>query len=82
MQKRIEALKNDLKMDILACNPTDGSIIIVSPRRDDLELNMTYMNWLVEVLTKMVSPKVRIIVLPNNQLKIEHKKESETHVNS
>ena len=78
MQKKIDNLRNDLQMQVTALRPDQNTILIVCPRDNEIEVSSTYMNWLVEVLQSMIDSKVKIIVLPNNQIQIEEKR-NETH---
>lgn len=71
--KKIDLLREDLKLQIQELKVTPGSILILSPKSDDHIMTDTYMNFVAETLSNIIGPQVKFLILPHNQLRLEHK---------
>lgn len=72
--KKIELLRDDLRMQIQELKPSPGSTIVLSPKNDQHILTDTYMEFVAETLQKLMGPQVKFLILPHSQLQITEKK--------
>lgn len=73
--RKIESLREDLKMQFQELKPTPGSTIVISPKSDEFFMSDTYMEFVAETLQNIMGPQIKFLILPHNQIQITEKKD-------
>lgn len=74
MISRLEALRNDLALEITKLDIQQGNIVVVKPKNPQYLLPDQYRTWIIEVFNHL-KPGIPVMVLGDNQLEFSVEKQ-------